>query len=76
MTKLLGCLTAMGVTALGILWFYGVIYSWLWVGLTHSTAIGATVGYSIMFILFVPLSIVVVGIICFLYMFAMDVYEE
>lgn len=58
--KLGGVLTAIGVTLLGFMWFYGIMYNWLWLGLVHSGSTGWIVGYMLLFIIFVILSIPVI----------------
>ena len=75
MSKLTGLLTGLGVTALGVLWFYGVMYSWLWMGLTHSTTNGWIVGYAILFIIFLILSIIIIVFLGLGYALAIAIAE-
>jgi hypothetical protein len=49
-----------GVTLLGTLWFYGIMHSWLWLGLMGATTWGWIIGYAILFIFFLGLSCFVV----------------
>ncbi len=43
-------------------WFYFVMYEWLWLGLMKSQGLGATVGLTIMFVLFIIISIFMVTV--------------
>lgn len=58
----LASLTGIGVTALGVAWFYSILYNWLWLSLIHSTTTGSTAGFVILFVL----CICVTPIVCFL----------
>lgn len=58
-----GVLAFSTMTLLGFLWFYGILYNWLWLGLVHSASTGWIVGYALLFIIFVLLSIpIVIGL--------------
>jgi len=60
MGMLAGISIGIGVTIAGILWFYAIMYNWLWLGLVNSMTIGWTVGFAVLFLVFLCLSIIVV----------------
>ena len=76
MSKLGGILTAIGVTFLGFLWFYGVMYSWLWLGLLHSTTTGWIAGYAVLFAIFLIISFVVLILLVLGYILALMIAED
>jgi hypothetical protein len=54
-----------GVTAtIGTgVWIFFILYNWLWLGIVNSESTGMIVGYGILFILFIFLSVIVLGVI-------------
>ncbi len=60
MGKLAGLGIGIITTLLGILWFYGIMYNWLWLGLMNSSSTGWIIGFGILFVIFLFLTIVVV----------------
>lgn len=76
MSKIAGILTGLGVTALGILWFYGVMYNWLWLGLVHSRSTGWIVGYALLFIIFVIISVLIIILLGLGYAMAYGIYDD
>ena len=57
MSKLLGVVIGSGVTLAGIIWFYLILYNWLWLGLVNSGSTGWIIGFVILFVIFLLLSI-------------------
>lgn len=48
------------MTFIGFIWFWGILYNWLWLGIVHSSSTGWIVGYLVLFIIFALLSIPIV----------------
>jgi len=76
MGKIGSVLAGLGVTGAGILWFYGIMYLWLWQGLTHASSNGWIVGYAILFIIFLAISIVVVIFLILGYIMAASIWDD
>jgi len=60
MSKLAGLGIGIVTTLLGILWFYGIMYNWLWLGLVNSSSTGWIIGFGILFVIFLFLTVVAV----------------
>jgi DMSO/TMAO reductase YedYZ heme-binding membrane subunit len=57
--RLVGYLIGMSLTLLGLFaWIYIVMYQWVWLDLMGATTIGATVGLTLLFILFGALTLI------------------
>jgi hypothetical protein len=69
--KLAGILIGTGVTLGGLLWFYGLMYNWLWVGLINSKSDMWILSYSILFIIFLLLSFPIIIFLILGYIFAL-----
>lgn len=76
MSKLAGLTLEVVVTFLGFLWFYGVLYNWLWLGLVHSSSTGWIIGYALLFFIFVILTIVVIVLLALGYFLAGLVWSD
>jgi hypothetical protein len=60
MSKILGVLTFVGVTSLGFLWFWGVLYNWLWLGLVNAGSTGWIIVFGLLFFIFLICTIPVI----------------
>jgi len=60
MSKLLGLGIGIGTTFLGIIWFYFIMYNWLWLGLVNSASTGWLLGFGILFVIFLILTVPVI----------------
>jgi len=69
-------LAGLGVTGLGILWFYGIMYLWLWEGLVHAGSNGWIAGYAILFIIFLIISIIVIIFLGLGYVLAISLWDD
>lgn len=59
-----------------VAWFYGVMYHWLWNGLTHASSGGWIAGYAILFVIFLILSLFIIVLIIFGYWIALMLAVE
>lgn len=59
-----------------VAWFYGVMYHWLWNGLTHASSSGWIVGYAILFVIFLILSLFIIILIILGYWVALMLAVE
>jgi hypothetical protein len=73
MGKLAGLTLGIGTTILGFVWFYGIMYNWLWLGLVNSNSLGWGLGYAMLFLIFLALSIPVVAFLIAGYYFAIEI---
>ena len=64
------------VSICAVAWFYGVMYHWLWNGLTHASSGGWIVGYAILFVIFLILSVLVIALIIIGYWIALMLAVE
>ena len=76
MGKLAGLGIGIITTLLGILWFYGIMYNWLWLGLVNSSSTGWIIGFGILFVIFLILTVIVVVFLGIGYYCAVEVGSD
>jgi len=63
MAKILGSLAILGTIGLGVLWFFGLLYNWLWLGVVNSGSLELVFIYTVLFVLFLVFTIPIIVIL-------------